>query len=115
MIRIFLEITKGKFGPVQVIVVNHAIYVSESIPVSKMSLEQWNGTIGANLTSPFLVIREYLKVLENLGEDRKELKDKAAIILVGSTCGTFGSAGHADESAAKSGEMASPLACCSGS
>lgn len=103
--RIFGEIMEGRFGPAQVIVVNHAVYVTEDVPMSRMTLEQWNKTINANLTSSFLVIREFLKRLENLPEDRKGLKDKTAIVLVGSTAGKYGEAGHADYSATKSAMM----------
>jgi NAD(P)-dependent dehydrogenase (short-subunit alcohol dehydrogenase family) len=76
--------------------------------VSQMSLEQWNRTFNANLTSTFLVIREYLRGLESLGEDRMSLKDKAAVVLIGSTAGKYGEAGHADYSATKSGKLLSP-------
>ena len=107
-IRMFSEISKGRFGPVQVIIVNHAIYVAEDIPLSQMSLGQWDRTLNANLTSSFLVIREYLKGLESLGEDRGGLKDRAAIILVGSTAGKYGEPGHVDYSVTKSGRP-SPL------
>lgn len=106
-IRMFGEINEddgGRFGPVQVIIVNHAVYVAEDVPLSRMSSEQWNRTLNANLTSSFLVIREYLKGLERLGDDAKDVKDKAAIILVGSTAGKYGEAGHADYSVTKSGK-----------
>ncbi|KAF9791875.1 NAD-P-binding protein [Thelephora terrestris] len=99
---LFRKMAEGGFGPAQVIVVNHAIYVTEDVPVSQMSLEQWNRTVNANLTSTFLVIREYLRGLESLGEDRRSLKDKAAVVLIGSTAGKYGEAGHADYSATKS-------------
>jgi len=104
-IRMFGEINKGRFGPVQVVIVNHAIYVTEDVPLSQMSLGQWDRTINANLTSSFLVVREYLKGLEILGDDGA--KDKAAIILVGSTAGKYGESGHADYSATKSGKLLS--------
>jgi len=104
-IRMFDEINRGRFGPVQVIIVNHAIYVAEDVPLSQMSLRQWDRTINANLTSSFLVIREYLKGLESLGND--SMKDKAAIVLVGSTAGKYGEPGHADYSATKSGKLLS--------
>lgn len=83
----------AKFGPVQVLVVNHAIYVDEGAPLARMELAQWERTIGANLTSSFLVIRAYLRGLEEAGED---VRKKANIVLIGSTAGKFGEAGHAD-------------------
>ena len=104
-IRMFGEINEGKFGPVQVVIVNHATYVAEDVPLSQMSLKQWDRTINANLTSSFLVIREYLKGLGNLGD--VGVRDKAAIILVGSTAGKYGESGHVDYSATKSGKLLS--------
>ena len=104
VVRIFGRIAEGRFGLVQVIVVNHGIFVAGDVPVSQMSLARWNKTVNANLTSSFLVIREYLKCLEGLGEGRSGLKDKAAIVLVGSTAGKYGEAGHADYSVTKSGK-----------
>jgi hypothetical protein len=108
-IRMFHEIDKERFGPVQVIIVNHATYVAEDVLLSRMSLEQWDRTINANLTSSFLVIREYLNGLESLGEDAMDVKNKAAIILVGSTAGKYGEAGHADYSVTKSGRLFSSV------
>lgn len=109
--RMLGEVNKGRFGPVQVIIVNHAIYVEEDVPLSQMSLEQWSKTITANLTSSFLVIREYLKGLESFGDDRRGFKDKAAIVLVGSTAGKYGEPGHADYSVTKSGKLSENIRC----
>ena len=67
-----------------------------------MSLEQWESTFKTNVTSSFLVVREYLRALEK-AEDA--VKDKAAIVLIGSTAGKLGEAGHTDYAATKSGEL----------
>lgn len=91
------------FGPVQVVVVNHAYYETREVPVAQMSLAQWESTISTNLTSSFLVAREYLRGLEKAEVGKKE---KAAIVLIGSTAGKYGELGHADYSATKSGECA---------
>ena len=88
------------FGPVQVVVVNHGIWPKQDVPLADMTLERWNGTMQANLTSSFIVCREYLKGLRRVGDD---LKEKAAIILVGSTAGKYGEANHADYATSKSG------------
>ncbi|KAI0668997.1 NAD-P-binding protein [Trametes maxima] len=90
------------FGPVQVVVINHAYYETKEAPVVRMSLEQWESTFSSNLTSSFLVAREYLQGLEK-AEDAT--KDKAAIILIGSTAGKYGEAGHADYASTKSAMM----------
>ncbi|TFK84443.1 hypothetical protein K466DRAFT_601994 [Polyporus arcularius HHB13444] len=75
------------YGPVHVVVINHAYYESRDVPVAQVSLAQWESTFSTNLTSSFLVAREYLRGLEKASEAQKE---KAAIILIGSTAGKFG-------------------------
>ncbi|KAI6011425.1 NAD(P)-binding protein [Pisolithus marmoratus] len=87
------RISQGKFGPVQVAVVNHGVWPSEYIPVVDLTLERWNHLISTNLTSSYLVCREYLR---GLVDAEPEVKDKASIVLIGSTAGKYGEAGYAD-------------------
>jgi len=101
VVRMFNTETEG-FNAVQVLVVNHGYYAPADAPVSRMSLEQWNSTMASNLTSSFLVVREYLRHLESATDVEKE---KAAIVMIGSTAGKYGEFAHADYSAAKSGMM----------
>jgi 3-oxoacyl-[acyl-carrier protein] reductase len=68
------------------------VWPQEDIPVWKLSLERWRATLDANLTATFLTARAFLAQLE----------DDGALVLVGSTAGLFGEAGHADYAAAKS-------------
>jgi len=89
-------------GPVQVLVVNHGIWPAEDVPVADLTLRRWNRTIATNLTSSFLVCREYLN---GLRVATPEVKERAAIVLVGSTAGKYGEAGHADYAVAKSAMM----------
>jgi 3-oxoacyl-[acyl-carrier protein] reductase len=65
---------------------------SEDVAVWDLPLERWRATLDANLTATFLTARGFLRQLEGDG----------ALILVGSTAGLFGEAGHADYAAAKS-------------
>jgi len=65
---------------------------SEDVPVWELPVERWCTTLDANLTATFLTARGFLRQLEGDG----------ALILVGSTAGLFGEAGHADYAAAKS-------------
>lgn len=97
-----VNIFSTNVDPVQVLVVNHAIAPPEDVPLAEMTLERWNHTISTNLTSSFLVCREYLKHLKNA---TPEAKEKAAIVLIGSTAGKYGEAGHADYAATKSAMM----------
>jgi 3-oxoacyl-[acyl-carrier protein] reductase len=71
------------------------VWPSEDAPVWELSLERWRATLDANLTSTFLTARGFLAQLEGDG----------ALVLVGSTAGIFGEAGHADYAAAKSALM----------
>jgi len=100
VVAMFESLSNTPHGPVQVAIVNHAIYLTLDVPIAGMTLDQWNTTITANLTSSFLVCREYLKHLENASSDMKE---KAAIVLIGSTAGKYGEANHGDYAATKSG------------
>src|ERR671931_29033 len=65
---------------------------SEDVPVWNLPLERWRATLDANLTTTFLTARGFLRQLDGPG----------SLILVGSTAGIFGEAGHADYAAAKS-------------
>jgi 3-oxoacyl-[acyl-carrier protein] reductase len=64
---------------------------SEDLPVWELPLERWQATLDANLTATFLTARGFLRQLDGDG----------ALILVGSTAGLVGEAGHADYAAAK--------------
>lgn len=99
VVQLFSEAFRT-YGPVQVIIVNHGYWPPEDVPIVRMSLDQWNSTVSTDLTSSFLVIREYLRQLEATSES---VKDKAAVVLIGSTAGKYGEAGHADYAASKSG------------
>jgi 3-oxoacyl-[acyl-carrier protein] reductase len=94
--RLFAEIEVG-LGPVEVLVANAGYWPAEDIPVQRMTLEQWNNTLSVNLTSVFLCMRQFFR-----GIEQHRLQDPSGV-LVGSTAGIFGEAGHADYAAAKAG------------
>src|SRR5205807_8833989 len=94
--RLF-SVAEAALGPVELLVANAGRWPPDDIPVSQMTLAQWNGTIASNLTSVFLCAREFFR-----GVGKHRLTDPAAV-LVGSTAGIFGEAGHADYAAAKAG------------
>jgi len=68
------------------------VWPSEDVPVWELPLARWRETLDANLTATFLTARGFLRQLDGDG----------ALVLVGSTAGIFGEAGHADYAAAKS-------------
>jgi 3-oxoacyl-[acyl-carrier protein] reductase len=71
------------------------VWPEEDVPVWRLPLERWEATLRANLTATFLTARGFLRELERTGH--------GSLVLVGSTAGVFGEAGHADYAAAKSG------------
>ena len=68
------------------------VWPREDVPVWELPLERWRATLDANLTATFLTARGFLRQLSGDG----------SLVLVGSTAGVFGEAGHADYAAAKS-------------
>jgi 3-oxoacyl-[acyl-carrier protein] reductase len=79
-------------APLQVCAAVAGAWPSEDLPVWQLPLRRWRETIDVNLTATFLTARGFLDQLEGDG----------ALILVGSTAGLLGEAGHADYAAAKS-------------
>lgn len=82
-------------GRLDACVANAGTWEPDDVPITRMSLERWQATLDANLTATFLTARAYLRHVEATGA--------GSLVLVGSTSGLFGEAGHADYSAAKAG------------
>jgi len=70
------------------------IWPEQDVPVWELPLSRWEETMRANLTATFLTARGFLRGLAGRGH--------GSLVLVGSTAGLFGEAGHADYAAAKS-------------
>ena len=85
---------RGALGQVDVCVAVQGAWPREDVPVWELPLERWEGTLRANLTTTFLVARAYLREVERVGH--------GSLVLIGSTAGVFGEAGHSDYAAAKS-------------
>jgi 3-oxoacyl-[acyl-carrier protein] reductase len=71
------------------------VWPRDDVPVWDLPLERWRATVDANLTATFLTARAFLRGVAEQGH--------GSLVLVGSTAGIFGEAGHADYAAAKSG------------
>jgi 3-oxoacyl-[acyl-carrier protein] reductase len=82
-------------GRLDACVANAGSWPTADVPVSQLGLDRWRDTIDANLTLTFLTARAYLRHVEGTGE--------GALVMVASTAGLFGEAGHADYAAAKAG------------
>ncbi|MDQ4082208.1 MAG: SDR family oxidoreductase [Actinomycetota bacterium] len=91
--RLFAEVRDG-LGGVDACAAVAGAWPEEDVPVSRLPLERWRSTLDTNLTATFLTARAFLAEVERSGS--------GSLVLVGSTAGLFGEAGHADYAAAKS-------------
>jgi 3-oxoacyl-[acyl-carrier protein] reductase len=85
---------REELGDVEVCAAVAGVWPRDDEPVWKLGLERWEEVLRANLTATFLTARGFLREVERTG--------RGNIVLVGSTAGRFGEAGHSDYAAAKS-------------
>jgi 3-oxoacyl-[acyl-carrier protein] reductase len=85
---------RAALGQIDVCAAVAGVWPSEDVPVWRLPLERWEATLRQNLTSTFLTARAFLREVERNGH--------GSLVLVGSTAGIVGEAGHADYAAAKS-------------
>ena len=90
--RVFAE-ARAALGRIDVCAAVAGVWPQEDVPVCELPLERWEETLRANLTSTFLTARAFLREVERTGH--------GSLVLVGSTAGLVGEAGHADYAAAK--------------
>lgn len=81
-------------GSLDVLVANAGVWPAEDVPVWDMPLERWRRTISVDLESVFLCCRAFLRHVATTRVGN--------IVMVGSTAGLFGEAGHSDYATAKS-------------
>jgi 3-oxoacyl-[acyl-carrier protein] reductase len=86
----------GALGGLDVVIVNHGIWPPDDRPVAEMTDAQWDETVRANLNSVLYVCRAAIP----------RLPDGGKIVLVSSTAGQRGEAGHADYAATKGAVIA---------
>ena len=91
--RLF-ESCRESLGGLDVCAAVAGVWPEEDVPLWELPLERWEATVRANLTLTFLTARGFLREVERNGH--------GSLVLVGSTAGIFGEAGHADYAAAKS-------------
>ena len=90
--RLF-AIAREELGSLDVCAAVAGVWPSEDVPVWELPLERWEETMRQNLTATFLTARAFLREVARTGH--------GSLVLVGSTAGRFGEAGHADYAAAK--------------
>ena len=82
-----------KLGPVELLVANAGIWESQAVGIQDMTLSQWTLMLTTNLTSVFLCMREFFKLII------LHRFEAFSAVIVGSTAGVFGEVGHADYAA----------------
>ena len=90
--RMFADVVEG-LGGVDVCAAVAGVWPEEDVPVWELPLERWRATVDANLTATFLTARGFLREVAKSGH--------GSLVMVSSTAGMFGEAGHADYASAK--------------
>src|SRR5436190_16585957 len=85
---------RAALGSVDVCAAVAGVWPAADVPLWRLPLARWRDTLDQNLTATFLTARAFLREVERNGH--------GSLVLVGSTAGIFGEAGHADYAAAKS-------------
>jgi 3-oxoacyl-[acyl-carrier protein] reductase len=85
-----------EFGRLDCFVANAGIWPSEEVPLAGMREERWRRTMAANLDAVFLSTRAALRLMGRGGR----------VVIVSSTAGQRGEAGHADYAATKGAVIA---------
>jgi 3-oxoacyl-[acyl-carrier protein] reductase len=88
--RMAAEVTKA-FGRLDIFVANAAVWPPAEVPLGSLSPERWRATMAANLDAVFFSTRAALGLMGSGGR----------VVLVSSTAGQRGEAGHADYAATK--------------
>ncbi|MCL1592741.1 MAG: SDR family oxidoreductase [Actinomycetia bacterium] len=89
-------------GGLDVCVANAGWYPQQDQALWDLPLDRWRSVMDRNLTATFLTARGFLK--------HAATTERGSLVLVGSTAGQFGEAGHADYAAAKGAIMSGLLA-----
>lgn len=82
-----------RFGRVDTLIANAGAWETRDVPLHEMSLRQWRRTLAGVLTTAFLSLREFMRLVA------KQKQGNA--VLIASTAAVFGEAGHADYASGK--------------
>lgn len=87
----FFERAAREFGSIDIFVGNAGLWEPRDVPLADMSDEQWRNTMAVNIDSVFYTTRAAIRMMNENGR----------IVLVSSTAGQRGEAGHGDYAASK--------------
>jgi 3-oxoacyl-[acyl-carrier protein] reductase len=88
--RMAAEVAKA-FGRLDIFVANAGVWPPDEVPLGSLPSERWRATMAANLDAVFFSTRAALRLMGSGGR----------VVLVSSTAGQRGEAGHADYAATK--------------
>jgi 3-oxoacyl-[acyl-carrier protein] reductase len=91
--RVFAE-ARAALGGIDICAAVAGAWPREDVPAWELPLARWEDTVRTNLTTAFLTARAFLREVERTGH--------GSLIMIASTAGLFGEAGHSDYAAAKS-------------
>ena len=89
------ERAERTFGGLDILVANAGVWPAQDVPIAEMSTAQWRRTAAVNLDAVFYCVRAAARMLAPGGR----------IVIVGSTAGQRGEAGHGDYAATKGAIM----------
>jgi len=84
----------SRFGGLDILVANHGIWPADDIAIDQMTDEHWQRTIAVNLDSVFALVKR------SVAQMKRQARG-GHIVLISSTSGQRGEAGHTDYAASK--------------
>jgi 3-oxoacyl-[acyl-carrier protein] reductase len=87
----FFGRAQAEFGSIDFFVGNAGLWEPTNVPLAEMTDQQWRHTMGVNLDSIFYSTRAAIRIMN----------DDGRIVLISSTAGQRGEAGHGDYAASK--------------
>lgn len=97
-----------RFGRLDHLVANAGVWPAEDRPLHRMDPQRLAHTVNVDLIGVALGARAFARALERTGPSAT---GGASAVLIGSTAGRFGEAGHADYALAKAGLVGLMLSC----
>jgi 3-oxoacyl-[acyl-carrier protein] reductase len=92
-VKNLFDLALRRFRRVDTLVANAGSWELRDVPLHRMPLKQWRGTQDGVLTSTFLCVREFFRLVAK--------RKRGNAVLIGSTAAVYGEANHADYAAAK--------------
>ena len=86
--------TMQRFGALDILIGNHGMWTPADVAIDAMTDGQWSETVAVNLHSMFAIVKHSVAQM-------KRQQRGGHIVLVSSTAGQRGEAGHADYAATK--------------